>query len=173
MESNISKREDGPIIDRELNPPITFLKIEVPRYVNKVFMVNLRDQNDKEVGFVRELTVNLHIKNGMTCTGKRIVVARKNPMRPGAMSFEVMVDKDNKVVEETFTCPCVLDGYETQAEFVAFDAAKNPTDKQLRDYLGCRICGRKTDVMYQDKDGAKCEKHRGQATEILMLDSKG
>jgi hypothetical protein len=67
----------------------------------------------------------------------------------------------------------VIDAFDLNVDYVTFDGSKNPTIQQLRDYLGCRVCGQKTDIMYSGKDGSRCEKHREQSTEILMLDNKG
>lgn len=148
-------------IDRTLNPLIDYLKICVPRNVSNIRMTNLYDREGNKVPLIQELNIKLGVRASiMTCTGKRVLRITKN---------QVMLDSKREVMTEEFTCPCAIDTYDLETSFVAFDPSSNPTNKQLRDYLGCRVCGLKTDVMYNGKDGARCEKHRDQTTEILML----
>lgn len=160
------------VIDRALNPIIDFVKIIIPTRSPNIYLVTLRDKNDKEIGFVRNINIILDIRNkGYRCKGERYLIES----RKGTVAH-IKVDAKGKEMTEEFECPCVLDIYELGIDTdaaVTFEANKNPSNRQLKDVLGCRICGQFSDVMFNDKDGIKCERHRGQTTEILMLDNKG
>jgi hypothetical protein len=157
-------------IDRELNPVIDFAHIILPQDKPTPFMVHILDRHGKQIGFVRNIEIVIDIRNKhFICKGTRFVVENRN-----GLSGKVRLDEKNEPMLENFECPCRLDVYDGAYSdgFVAFDPSKNPSERQLRDSLGCRVCGITTDVMFNDRDGIKCEKHRGQATQIQMLDKK-
>lgn len=154
-------------IDRTLNPFIDFAHIVLPNDKPVPFAVSVLNRNGKEIGFIRNIEIVIDIRNrGYICKGTRFVVESRN-----GLANKMKLDNNNEPVMEDFQCPCTLEVYESAIgpdAYVSFDAEKNPSTKQLRDALGCRVCGFTTDVMFQDQDGVKCEKHRGQATQILM-----
>lgn len=153
-------------IDRELNPPIDFVAISVPRGRAMPSAVYVWDRAGKEIGFIESVAIYIDCrKPEFICRGIRVLRKTKNT---------IMVDKDGNVMTEPFECPCLLDAYDfgTNAS-VCFDASRNPTDRQLRDVLGCRVCGMKTSVMYRGKDGVRCSAHRGDLTEIEPQETKG
>jgi hypothetical protein len=153
-------------IDRELNPPIDFVAISVPRGRPMPSAVYVWDRAGKEIGFIESVAIYIDCRSPQfICRGVRVLRKTKNT---------IMTDGNGKVMTEPFECPCLLDAYDfgTDAS-VCFDASRNPTDRQLRDVLGCRVCGKKTSVMYRGKDGVRCSEHGGDLTEIEPQETKG
>jgi hypothetical protein len=160
METEIIKSQ----IDRELNPLPKKVFIAIPRDTQRAIGVKIFDENKKMVGFIQKLSIHMAVNHPFWCTITRVLIHKKDNNIAHAM-----IDVNKDLMTETFDADCHIDTYEMLAPdaFVTLDPAKNPTNQQLKDSLGCRICGMKTEVMFTDKDGAKCEKHRGQATQLL------